>query len=196
MKTLVIHPNDPSTDFLKEIYKGKDWTIMNHPNEPEKEIINAIKSHGRIIMMGHGCPDGLFGIHRMLIHSGLVYLLREKLCVCIWCNSDQFVLKYKLRGFYTGMFLSEVGEAEYYKIKTDQASVSYSNYYFANLMNGSIDSLNLYNEIKSAYTDEDNPVIQFNNKRLYERDEESLLAQRDIDDEIDPAGGHGLYSHI
>lgn len=29
MKTLVIHPQDKSTDFLKEIYSDKNWTVLN-----------------------------------------------------------------------------------------------------------------------------------------------------------------------
>jgi len=28
MKTLIIHPEDTSTDFLSTIYEGKDWTII------------------------------------------------------------------------------------------------------------------------------------------------------------------------
>lgn len=190
MKTLVIHPADPSTDFLKKIYEGKDYTIINDFTAcRSRKVISAlIKKHDRIIMMGHGSPYGLF---YTCITSEIVYLLREKECVCIWCNADKFVQKYGLKGFYTGMFISEVGEARAFGITIDQANVSYSNYYFANLMNDSIDSLNILNEIKSAYTDDDNPVIKFNNERLYYYD-----GNYDGDEDLDPAGGHGLYSHI
>jgi hypothetical protein len=196
MKTLVIHPDDRSTDCLKDIYKGKDWTIITDHNicRSRGEISKQIKKHDRIIMMGHGYPQGLFFT---CINPTMVYLLREKECVCIWCNADKFVRKYGLKGFYTGMFISEVDEARIFGIKIDQADVSYSNYYFSNLMNSFIDSENILNEIKSSYTDDENPVIKFNNDRLYYRDEESLLAERDLDDEdLDPAGGHGLHSHI
>ena len=168
MKTLVIHPDDRSTDFLKQIYKGKCWTIINDRDacRSTSVITKLIRKHDRIIMMGHGHSNGLF---YTCINPYMVYLLREKNCVFIWCNADKFVENYGLRGFYTGMFISEVDEAEYYKIKISQPEVSYSNYYFANLMNSFIDSENVLNEVKSSYTDDDNPVIKFNNNRLYYR---------------------------
>lgn len=211
MKTLVIHPDDRSTDFLKEIYAGKGYTVVTDKNilRSPSEVKKLIKEHGRIMMMGHGYPGGLFFT---CINSEMVYLLREKLCVCIWCNADKFVEKYGLRGFYTGMFISEVGEARYFGIQTTQEAVTESNELFASLLRERIDSLNVLNEIKSSYIG-DSPVIQFNNQRLYEQAEnteghdEPLIDYTDDlsemeqpnfgdDDDIDPAGGHGLYSHI
>jgi hypothetical protein len=207
MKTLVIHPKDASTDFLKKIYEGKDWTIINDQatTRSRVEITKLIKKHGRIIMMGHGHPYGLF---MSCINPEIVYLLRQKLCVCIWCNADQFVEKYGLRGFYTGMFISEVSEARFYGIETTQEKIDYSNNLFATEMNKHIDMICVHQLIKESYVGDD-PVIQFNNERLYERDDddtmilESNLAARDLknemdddDDDLDPAGGHGLYSHI
>jgi hypothetical protein len=167
MKTLVIHPADDSTTFLDIIYKDKGWTVINDSYTTRKEYVRQIKEHDRIIMMGHGCPSGLFYTP---IDSKMVYLLREKECVCIWCNADKFVQKYNLKGFYTGMFISEVSEANYFGIKIDQADVTYSNLFFVNLMSGFIDSENILNEIKSSYLDDDNPVIQFNTERLYYRE--------------------------
>ena len=60
-KTLVIHPKDKSTDFLKVIYAGRDdFTVIT---EGTKEEVNtAIKEHDHIIMMGHGTPQGLFSV--------------------------------------------------------------------------------------------------------------------------------------
>ena len=74
-----------------------------------------VNDHDRIVMMGHGYPHGLFYSY---IDSKLVYLLKEKECVCIWCNSDQFVNRYKFTGFFTGMFISEVREANFFNIET------------------------------------------------------------------------------
>lgn len=183
MKTLVIHPDDRSTDFLKKIYEGKDWTILNDRTacRSRKVLVNLIKKHDRIIMMGHGYPGGLFFT---AINPTMVYLLRQKDCVCIWCNADQFVNRYGLTGFFTGMFISEVGEAYGNGIEIDQASVTYSNNFFANLMNGMIDDERVHSLIKEAYVDDENPVIQFNNDRLYFRDEESVLADHDLEDEL------------
>jgi hypothetical protein len=183
MKTLVIHPSDPSTDFLKGIYKDKDWTIVNDPyiTRSRVQITKLIKEHERIIMMGHGYPGGLF---YSCITPELVYLLRTKLCVCIWCNADRFVLKYGLRGFYTGMFISEVSEAKYFGIETTQEKIDHSNNYFATELNKYIDLPFVHQLIKEHYNSFDCPVIQFNNDRLYERDEESILAERDWTDDL------------
>src|ERR1035437_860766 len=110
MKTLVIHPPDASTDFLKVIYEGKDWALIN-TNPSTKFLKEQINLHDRIIMLGHGTEEGLLGFGRYVIDSTLVYLLREKECVAVWCNADQFVGKYGLKGFYTGMIISEIDEA-------------------------------------------------------------------------------------
>jgi len=169
MKTLVIHPDDRSTDFLREIYVGKGYTVVTDTNtlRSKEEVTKLIKEHGRIMMMGHGHPGGLFFT---CINSSMAPLLREKLCVCIWCNADKFVEKYGLKGFYTGMFISEVSEAKYFGIKTSQEDVTESNDFFTWLLRRRIDSLNVLNEMKSSYIGE-SPVIQFNNERLYEREE-------------------------
>jgi hypothetical protein len=174
MKTLVVHPDDRSTDFLKQIYEGRDFTVFNgHQKDISKsDFHDLVKEHDRIIMMGHGFPGGLFMSH---INSSIVYLLREKECVCIWCNADQFVNQYKLKGFYTGMFISEVGEAKYFRIKTDQPTIDFSNELFTKLVTENIDNPNIHSVLKESYVGDD-PVIQFNNDRLY---------YRDLNDEMD-----------
>jgi hypothetical protein len=163
MKTLVIHPKDKSTEFLKEIYLGKGWTINNDIYGSRKKVIEQIKEHDRIIMMGHGCPSGLFYTP---IRPDLVYLLRKKECVCIWCNADKFVLRYGLKGFYTGMFISEVGEARYFNIDATQEEVDYSNDLFTKAVTKYIDSKDMWSQIIEAYRGDD-LVIQYNNQRLY-----------------------------
>ena len=165
MKTLVIHPDDRSTDFLKQIYEGRDFTVFNghKPDISASKFRKLVKAHDRIIMMGHGYPGGLFMSY---IDPTMVYLLREKDCVCIWCNADQFVNRYGLKGFYTGMFISEVGEANWFDIKTDQANVDISNELFTRLVTENIDLENPQPIIKENYVG-DCPVIRYNNERLY-----------------------------
>jgi hypothetical protein len=224
MKTLVLHPDDRTTDFLKTIYEGKGYTVVTDKNilRAESEVRKLIKAHDRIMMMGHGHPGGLFFT---CINNRMVYLLREKQGVYIWCNADKFVEKYELQGFYTGMFISEVGEAYQNGIKTIQDEVTYSNVLFALELSKVIDEPNVHSLIKESYKGVfENDVIRFNNDRLYYRglddtdSQERELAERDLeeemrdftddlsddeqpdfgddDDDIDPAGGHGLYSHI
>ena len=61
MKTLIIHPDDRSTDFLRAIYAPlKNYTLITMGTR--KEVNELIKSHDRIIMCGHGTPYGLLSV--------------------------------------------------------------------------------------------------------------------------------------
>lgn len=168
MKTLVIHPPDPTTDFLKEIYKDKDWTVTD-ASIPKSKLFLLIKSHDRIVMLGHGTDDGLIGFspHRYVINSRLVYLLREKYCVCIWCNADVFVTDYKLKGFFTGMIISEYEEAMIYAVNTTDSKISASNAAFANAIKMAIDAPNMLEVAKENYINESCLVTRFNRANLY-----------------------------
>jgi len=166
MKTLVIHPKDTSTDFLADIYKGKDWTVLRS-NLPKKQIRKEIIEHDRIIMLGHGCELGLIGYEHLMIDSNYVYLLRDKYCVCIWCNADMFVEKYKLNGFFTGMIISESQEAYMYSVMHTYNHIGESNKSFAIAVRDSLDSENIVNEIRSKYLPASNPIIYFNQNNLY-----------------------------
>lgn len=119
MKTLVIHPDDRSTDFLKLIYQGKGFTVINDCDTPRSEIVEAIKNHDRIIMMGHGTPGGLLNPHGWgyIIDSSFTDLLKTKETISIWCNSDMFFVKNNIHdgNLHTKMVISEVGE-EYYTL--------------------------------------------------------------------------------
>ena len=103
MKTLIIHPKDKSTNFLRGIYKDITYKTIINGGCSKEDIINEIKGHKRIIMMGHGSPFGLFGVGQFgksfyIIDSTIVPYLKNKECIFIWCNSDQFVTKHNLNG--------------------------------------------------------------------------------------------------
>ena len=161
MKTLVIHPTDNTTDFLCEIYKGKGFTVIRH-NPRKKDLKEQLKNHQKIILLGHGTEKGLIGHNKYIIDSSLVYILREKQCICIWCNADEFVKKYKLKGFYTGMIVSEIDEAYMYGLPTDLSLITQSNEKLAKALGKTFD----IDKVKELYTPT-NPVEQFNWERLY-----------------------------
>lgn len=170
MKTLVIHPKDITTDFLKGIYYNKSWTVVNDPKIKREELIEEIEGHDRIFMMGHGSPQGLFGGDGMLIDQNLVPLLKQKITMFIWCHADKFVNKYSLKGFYTGMFVSEEEEALYCNIpgSTDE-QIEYSNTLFAETVNRFIDVDNILGNVKALYNNKEdgNIIIEYNRSRLY-----------------------------
>lgn len=165
METLVIHPKDSTTDFLSEIYKDKNWTVIN-TNIHKKLLKEQIKSHKRIVMLGHGTQFGLIGFNRLVVDSSLVYLLRGKECVYIWCNADVFVKKYGLKGFYTGMIISEYEEAVMYSVNTNSHWITESNTDFALAIKNSIDEENMLEKAKLLY-EGNSAVVEFNRNNLY-----------------------------
>lgn len=165
MTTLVIHPDDPTTDFLSVIYADKDWTVIRH-NVSKTDLKIAINAHDRIIMLGHGNNYGMFGFGRFVIDSRWVYLLRHKAVVCIWCNADLFVRKYALKGLYTGMIVSDYMEANLYCVQDKGTDIDDSNKLFAKAMSSAVDGASL-NDVLSIYNDPDNYVINFNRQNIY-----------------------------
>jgi hypothetical protein len=169
MKTLVIHPKDVTTDFLNPIYSNRSWTVINS-KVSHKAIKAAIKEHERIVMLGHGTEQGLLGFdgYGFAINSSMVYALRNKLGVYIWCNAHVFVRKHNLKGFYTGMFISERDEAMYCAVylATDK-HVSESNTLFANCVKNAIDSTDMLGNVLKSYNEINNPVVNYNRDRLF-----------------------------
>lgn len=179
MKTLIIHPLDASTGFLDIVYTPViDKTIVTGGISKD-ELKELIISHDRIMMMGHGSPDGLFSIGcfskcgAYIIDWDMVELLNKKDDnVFIWCNADKFVNKYHLKGFYSGMFISEVGEAYYCGIPgMKQDMVDESNYGFCNIIAKHINETKyvIHENVTKEYglIAEENPVAYYNNIRLY-----------------------------
>lgn len=175
MTTLVIHPKDPTTDFLIPIYYNlKEYTVIRGgvSKDTIRELINK---HDRVLMMGHGSPSGLFSVGQfedsgLIIDSSMVEALsKKKDNLYIWCNADQFVERYELKGFYTGMFISEYSEAAYCGVPTRRGEVERSNDLFAQIVgrniNESVDAL--WKRVKRVYTLPSNEVSEYNNNRLY-----------------------------
>ena len=141
--------------------------------------MSLIREHDRVMMMGHGSPGGLFSIGKFkncgayIIDQGMVPLLKQKdNSVFIWCNADKFVEVFGLKGFYSGMFISEVGEAYYCGLPgTEQDQVDESNYGFVNIIAKHIneDKELIHENVTKEYglIAETNPIALYNNNRLY-----------------------------
>jgi hypothetical protein len=179
MKTLIIHPEDESTFFLDIVYKPIENKTVVTGGVSKSELMTLIKEHDRVMMMGHGSPGGLFSINKFdncgayIIDQQMVPLLKEKKDnVFIWCNADKFVEVFGLEGFYSGMFISEVGEAYYCGLPgTEQDQVDESNYGFVNIIAKYIneDKNVIHENVKKEYglIAEENPIALYNNNRLY-----------------------------
>lgn len=179
MKTLIIHPADDSTTFLDIVYAPiQDKTVITG-GITKTEVMKLIQEHDRVMMMGHGSPGGLFSCGQfgtsggyIIDQSAVPYLKSKNNSVFIWCNADKFVDTYKLEGFYSGMFISEVGEAYYCGLPgTEQDQVDESNYGFVNILSKYIneDKNSIHEKVTKEYglIAEENAVALYNNNRLY-----------------------------
>jgi hypothetical protein len=178
MQTLVIHPEDKSTSFLKPIYANVNSATIISGGVTKSQVKELITQNDRIIMLGHGSPQGLFsvgkfvGINGFIIDSTMVDVLKNKECISIWCNADRFMDNHKLNGFYSGMFISEVGEAVYCGLPNIlQETVTTSNNYFAELLgeviNEPLDAMYKYVKKNYELITEINLVASYNYNRLY-----------------------------
>lgn len=171
-KTLVIHPDDRSTDFLKDIYVGKGWDVISEPIK-RRQLVNRIKEYDRIVMLGHGSPNGLFNIDASvrynspiyLIDSDLVWLLSQKECIGVWCHANAFFDRHGLGPFATGMVISEVSEARYYGKTVTQDEVDNSNMLIAKAFKECIDTPGFPHNLIDIYNGE-GEVIKYNTEKL------------------------------
>jgi hypothetical protein len=138
MTTLIVHVHDESTVFLKKIYEGIEDKIVIDGYVAESELEGLIDQCSTIILLGHGAPCGLIGFEGgFVINSSLVPALQRKgkdKCIFIWCFAQSFVSQYKLEGLCSGMFISEIGEADANEITATQDQIDKSNNYFAELL--------------------------------------------------------------
>ena len=117
---IVIHPKDQTTSFLKEIYQEKkDVTLIDETwnNRNIREARGSSPKNEIIMMLGHGYNGGMYAPYggrqfaREIINGELVYLLREHTCIGVWCYANKFAERYRLKGLFTGMIISEAQEA-------------------------------------------------------------------------------------
>lgn len=179
MKTLIIHPEDGSTDFLCPIYRNIKGATVLRKNVSPSNLVKEIRRHDQILMMGHGSPDGLLncaqiGKGSFSIEETHASLLRGKLCIFIWCNADEYVKQHQLKGLYTGMFISEVAEALTFKVHAEQEEVDASNSSFSHILGELLTAEepnynHIFERIKISYGELAilNEVAAYNNERLY-----------------------------
>lgn len=164
--TLVIHLEDPSTDFLKGIYAGKGYDVINGRVDPAALLVE-VRNHDRIFMLGHGGPHGLFGAGFSL---GGVFgreLAEKEDGLYIWCHAVEYAHEYKLSGLVSGMFISEVGEAAHEGIQATQEQIDASNNAFVRAVRRFLDTGSSPHEVRACYNDPVCKVTQYNNERLY-----------------------------
>lgn len=174
-KTGVVHPSDPSTDFLSAIYKGKGFDKITAEGGRRYDVIDSIASGGyeRIIMLGHGLPQGLLAGYSLIVNKETVSVLRKTSNIYIWCNADVFVRKHRLRGFYTGMFISDMMEANIFSIPASKEQITFSNNHFSVAVRRSLhlEPTAMRDSVMDLYYTDNNPVIHYNIQQMEEVEE-------------------------
>lgn len=182
IRTLIIHPQDQTTDFLKPVYEHVLHKMVITGGVTREELGVLIDSHDRIMMMGHGSPAGLLAVRQfpgaglfIVDHRLMPVLEKKKNSIFIWCNADHFVEYYELDGFYSGMFISEVQEAVMMGL-TDisQVLIDQSNDWFSLAAGRHINEPNpetICEKVKREYglLATTNPVAEYNHNRLFYR---------------------------
>ena len=173
-KILVVHPYDPTTQFMREIYRGldcrlvSDFTVYN--GKEKKELKKLIRQYDTIIMLGHGSDKGLYDRlqARYVIDDSFADILRTKKIIGIWCHANIYFLNNALEGFHSGMFISELDEAGVYGVDAgeDCHSLTESNELFAKVMGDALrENKDVKQYVNDNYTtDGSNEVITANRK--------------------------------
>ena len=113
---IVVHPSDPSTRMLSLIYEGIDNVTFFDSYQQRDEILSAIAAAPKdepVLLLGHGGPNGLYDMrYGLLIRDGDAEILRDRPnLVGIWCYASSYAYRHGLKGFFSGMFISEAPEA-------------------------------------------------------------------------------------
>lgn len=147
--TLVIHCSDRTTDMLSQIYANRNWDVLRNGNINRTVLIELIKAHDRIIMLGHGSPNGLFNIQGggYVIESSMVPYLSGKKLFAIWCYAATFFKRNGLHGYVvTDNCPSEVWEVSaagiHDKVYTPEYVLENITYYcglFADIIDQALD---------------------------------------------------------
>ena len=174
-KVLVIHPEDVSTDMLQIVYSGKGYDVIRDPSISDEELVEQIRSHDKIIMLGHGTPSGLLAFDRKnfsiryLINDSHAELLKTKETYSMWCYSDLYFSKHGMKGFHSGMIISEMMEALALGINgyTDaDISKTLVPLMFAMHDTLEMEDLEEMRRIILERYDADDPITQFNRKNI------------------------------
>ena len=179
---LVIHPKDKTTAMLSAIYDGLEAQVVDD-NRSTKEmghLLHHVSTQERIMLLGHGSDKGLFfrkgdskdEFDKIIVGHSHAYHLRKHggNIVAVWCNADQFARAEGLHGLFSGMIVSEISEAQLYKIETTQEELDSENVKLARRLRTLLDERIPLSEIPKRLLAMDNvhsPLTTFNYKNFY-----------------------------
>lgn len=135
---IVIHPKDCTTGMLSVLYQNLPDLCLIDQTSTKREInhlLNHSPSRELIMLLGHGGERGLFSrqdctkaeFDRIIVGHQQAYYLRSHCVIGIFCYARLFAETERLHGLFTGMFISEMQEAEEYGIQTSREELDREN---------------------------------------------------------------------
>lgn len=112
---IVIHIDTMAdTARLRRAYEGLDnVTLLYNPSRMRVERELRTNNDRVVMLLGHGSRYGLFSRnwYGFIIDRNNAYLLQDRLVIGIWCYASEFADMCGLHGYFTSMFISNMGEA-------------------------------------------------------------------------------------
>lgn len=145
MTVIYANHGDVDTLLLTRIWRGIEGVhvveITPSTENYDELIADAIANEeDTLVICGHGTPAGL--LHPILerfeylIHSFNYQDIRARNVIGIWCHASEFAELHHVNGFFTGMFISNINEANRYGIfNVDEATIHESEALFLDRVN-------------------------------------------------------------
>ena len=171
---IVVHPKDPSTKMLALIYEEIEGVTFFDSWKQRKEILSAIAKAPKeepILLLGHGSPSGLLDMrYGFVITDSDAEILRDRPnLVGIWCYASSYAYKHNLKGFFSGMFISEEPEAWANDVEADSEEIDEKAWDFAGRFGSLLRGGKPLSEIAAELMNprhRDSELTRFNYERL------------------------------
>ena len=125
--------------MLSALYDGLGAQVVTDYRSTKEmgHLLHHVSTQERIMLLGHGSDKGLFfreddskdEFDKVIVGHAHAYHLRKHggNLVAVWCNADRFARAEGLHGLFSGMIITELCEAEQYRIKTSQDELNREN---------------------------------------------------------------------
>ena len=109
---IIVNVKEDTNNFGYLFNGIKDCNVLINPSKSRvRKLLKESKND--LVLYGHGWDSGLFNTdwNGELVGPREVEWLRQRNVVGLWCYAGNFADKYKLHGFFTSMFISNIDEA-------------------------------------------------------------------------------------
>ena len=177
----VVHPKDRSTVVLKVLYEGLETNLLDESmtNREIRHGLHHADIFESLMILGHGADNGLLSrvddtqkeFDRNLVGKHhLFYLRKQHRLIGIWCYAHLFAQTHRLTGLFTGMFISEMSEAEKNGVRTTEEEIQTELVKFVKRLRQLLDTNMHLSEIVKRLKNMDDahtPLTEFNYHSIY-----------------------------